>query len=243
MKGIILAGGTGSRLMPITLYLNKHLFPVYDRPMILFPLEAMKRSGIRDILVVTDKHRGEKIIEFLGSGEDFDVSLTYRFQSEPNGIGNAIKLCESYVNGHNMLVMLGDNIVFDDITDDIKTFANGSKVFLKKVDDASRFGVPIFDDHNRIINIIEKPKPPPNNFAVTGIYLFDQSVFEKANRCNPSDRGELEIADILRYYASENLLKYRILEKIWIDAGTFESLFQASSFVRELERVENSSET
>lgn len=230
----MLAGGSGTRLRPITNYLNKHLFPVYDKPMILFPIETLRRSGIEDILIVTDKYRGEKIIEFLGSGIDFDVSLTYRFQEEPNGIADAIKISESYVKGESVMAMLGDNITLDSFVNDVESFSGGSKIFLKKVDDPSRFGIAKFSSENKIIDIIEKPKEPPSNFAVTGIYLFDSTVFDKIRKCTPSERGELEIVDVLKLYVIEKKLQFRVLDNVWIDAGTFESLYQASTFVRNL---------
>lgn len=234
MKGIVLAGGSGTRLRPITNYLNKHLFPVYNKPMILFPIETLRKSGIGDILVVTDKYKGEKIIEFLGSGIDFDVSLTYRFQEEPKGIANAIKISESYLQGESSMVMLGDNITLDSFVSDVESFSGGSKIFLKKVDDPSRFGIAKFSSENRLIDIIEKPKDPPSNFAVSGIYLFDNTVFDKIGKCTPSERGEQEITDVLKLYLLEKKLQFRILDNVWIDAGTFESLYQASTFVRNL---------
>lgn len=235
MKGIILAGGNGIRLRPITQYLNKHLFPVYNKPMILFPIETMKSVGIDDVVVVTDRYRGDKIVEFLGSGQDYGVSLTYRFQERADGIGDAIRLCESYVKNEKVLVMLGDNIVFDNLNDQVKQFDSGCTVFLKKVDDPERFGVAKFDAKKRIVSLVEKPDKPPSNYAVTGIYLFDRSVFEKIRFCHPSRRGELEVVCILMQYLAENKLNYRILKDVWIDAGTFESLYKASSFVRNIE--------
>ena len=239
MKGVILAGGSGSRLRPITQYLNKHLFPVYNKPMILFPIETMKRIGIYDIIVVTDRFRGDKIVEFLGSGKDFGVSITYKFQEKPDGIGKAIKISESLIGNDNVIVMLGDNIVFDDLTSTVREFKGGCSIFLKEVFDPERFGVPKFDSQRNIIRIIEKPAIPPSKYAVTGIYIFDSSVFNKIDQCSPSARGELEIVDILEKYVAEKKLGYEILNNIWIDAGTFESLHEASKFVRDLE-IKNS---
>jgi len=232
MKGIILAGGSGTRLRPITKYLNKHLFPVFDKPMILFPIETMKSVGITDIVIVLDRYRSEKLIEFLGSGDDFGVSLTYKIQEEPNGIAQAIEICERNIpETENLMVMLGDNIVFDDLNPDVNAFKGGCKIFIKRVDDPERFGVPVFSEKGEIMDIIEKPKIPPSEFAVTGIYLFDYRVFHKIKKCRPSDRGEMEITDVLNLYANEHDLSYRILEKIWIDAGTFDSLYKATTFV------------
>lgn len=232
MKGIILAGGSGTRLRPITKYLNKHLFPVFDKPMILFPIETMKSVGITDIVIVLDRYRSEKLIEFLGSGDDFGVSLTYKIQEEPNGIAQAIEICERNIpETENLMVMLGDNIVFDDLNPDVNAFKGGCKIFIKRVDDPERFGVPVFSEKGEIMDIIEKPKIPPSEFAVTGIYLFDYGVFHKIKKCRPSDRGEMEITDVLNLYANEHDLSYRILEKIWIDAGTFDSLYKATTFV------------
>jgi len=235
MKGIILAGGSGTRLRPITKYLNKHLFPVYDKPMILFPIEAMKKAGIHDIVIVVDRYRSEKLVEFLGSGDDFGVSLTYKVQENPNGIAQAIAICErNFTEPETLMVMLGDNIVFDDLGPDVRAFKKGCKIFIKQVKDPERFGVPVFSDRREIVNIIEKPKSPPSEFAVTGVYLFDYSVFHKIKQCEPSNRGELEITDALNIYAKEGSITYRILDKIWIDAGTFDSLYDASTFVREM---------
>lgn len=235
-----MAGGIGSRLRPITNYLNKHLFPVYNKPMILFPIETLKRAGIRDILIVTDKYRGEKIIEFLGSGTDFGVTLTYRFQEGANGIADAIKISESYVKKESVMVTLGDNVTLDSFQSDVKSFSGGCKIFLKRVNDPSRFGIAKFDSNNRIVDIIEKPINPPSNLAVSGIYLFDNKVYKKIEKCRPSERGELEIADVLKFYILENRLQFRVLDNIWIDAGTFESLYQASTFVRSIVTQQNS---
>ena len=240
MKGIILAGGSGTRLRPITKYLNKHLFPVYDKPMILFPIETMKKAGIRDIIIVVDRYRSEKLVEFLGSGDDFGVSLTYKIQEKPGGIAQAISICErNIIESEALIVMLGDNIVFDDLGPDISAFKRGCKIFIKQVKDPERFGVPVFSDKKEIINIIEKPKIPPSEFAVTGVYLFDYSVFQMIKQCQPSDRGELEITDVLNFYAREGSITYRILNKIWIDAGTFDSLYEASTFVKEMRGSSN----
>lgn len=161
MKGIVLAGGSGTRLRPVTKYLNKHLFPVYDRPMILFSIDTLKKVGITDIMFVVDRYSADKIIEFLGSGADFEVSITYRIQEKPDGIANAISLCESFVGSENVLVMLGDNIVFDDLNNDIRTFENGCKIFLKSVENPTRFGVPEFGNKKEIRHVIEKPTTPP----------------------------------------------------------------------------------
>ena len=233
MKGIVLAGGSGTRLRPVTKYLNKHMFPVYDKPMILFSIDTLKTVGIKDIMLVVDRYAADKIIEFLGSGSDFDVSITYRIQEKPDGIASAISLGQSFVGSDNVLVMLGDNIVFDDLNDDIKNFNAGCKLFLKKVEDPTRFGVPEFGAKKEIINIIEKPGVPPSKFAVTGVYIFDNTVFRKVKLCEPSRRGEFEIVDVLNLYARENSVSYRELKKVWIDAGTFESLHEAATFVRE----------
>ena len=234
MKGIVLAGGSGTRLRPITKYLNKHLFPVYDRPMILFSIDTLKKVGISDLMLVVDRYAADKIIEFLGSGSDFDVSITYRIQERPDGIANAIGLCESFVGSDSVMVMLGDNIVFDDLNSDVRSFDSGCKVFLKSVKNPTRFGVPMFGNKQEITNIYEKPAKPPSEFAVTGVYIFDSTIFEKIKLCKPSQRGELEITDVLNLYAMENKLTHRELEKSWIDAGTFESLYEAAAFVREM---------
>lgn len=236
MKGVILGGGSGTRLRPITKYLNKHLFPVYDRPMILFPIETMKTLGITDIILLIDRYGGNKLMEFLGSGIDFDINLTYKVQEKPNGIASAIDLVKPIIGNDNMLVILGDNLIFEDIKEDVSSFRSGCKVFLKKVSDPERFGVPELDEKNRIVKIVEKPNMPPSSYAITGIYLFDNTVFEKIAKCKPSTRGEFEITDVLNMYAGEQRLDFRELQNVWIDAGTFESLFNASAFVREFEK-------
>lgn len=237
MKGIVLAGGSGTRLRPVTKYLNKHMFPVYDRPMILFSIDTLKTVGIKDIMLIVDRYAADKIIEFLGSGVDFGVSITYRIQEKPDGIASAINLGESFVGNDNALIMLGDNIVFDDLNDDICNFNSGCKIFLKKVEDPTRFGVPEFGNEKEITNIFEKPKIPPSGFAVIGVYIFDNTVFKKISLCKPSQRGELEIVDVLNLYAKEQKIMYRELNKSWIDAGTFESLHEAASFVRKTKMI------
>ncbi|MGC8483794.1 MAG: sugar phosphate nucleotidyltransferase [Thermodesulfobium sp.] len=236
MKGVILAGGSGTRLRPITKYLNKHLFPVYDRPMILFSLDTMKKVGIKDLMLVLDRYAADKIIEFLGSGEDFGVSITYKIQEKPDGIASALGLCEAFVGNDSVLVMLGDNIVFDNLNKDILDFRSGCKVFLKRVENPTRFGVPEFGNKQEIKNIIEKPEKPASSFAVTGVYIFDNTVFEKIRLCKTSQRGELEITDVLNEYAKGDKIRHRELESSWIDAGTFESLYEASTFVREINK-------
>lgn len=236
MKGLILAGGSGTRLRPITKYLNKHLFPVYNKPMILFPIETMKSVGVKDIVIVTDRFNGDKLVEFLGSGVELGVNLTYKFQEKPDGIANAIKLSESLIGNENAIVILGDNIVFDDLSKEVLNFRGGCQVFLKRVVDPDRFGVAKFGPNGNIIDIVEKPIHPPSEYAVTGIYIMDNSVFRKIELCSLSARGEMEISDVLRHYILEEEITFKVLENVWIDAGTFESLFEASKFVRDLEK-------
>ena len=200
--------------------------------MILFPLEAMKSAGIRDIVIVTDRFHGDKIIEFLGSGNEYGLRLTYKFQDRPDGIASAIGLCESFVGKENSLVMLGDNLLLDDIQQDVDTFSHGCKIFLKDVSEPQRFGIAEFDNSGNIINLVEKPANPKSSYAVTGIYLFDGTVFDKIKNCSPSARGELEIIDILKQYVEEGNIEFRTLNEVWFDAGTFESLYDASTFVK-----------
>ncbi len=233
MKGIILAGGTGSRLHPLTLVTNKHLLPVYDKPMIYYPLDTLIRSGIRDIMIVTGKDHGGSFMNLLGSGKDLGVRLHYALQDGPGGIAEALGLGEEFVHGDNLLAILGDNIIFDDISDQVQSFREGAKIFLKRVDNPQRFGVPVFDSAGKIQSIEEKPDRPMSEFAVTGLYMYDHSVFEKIRKLRPSGRGELEITDVNNMYLKENKLSHSLLTDSWLDAGTVDSLLDASITVRQ----------
>ena len=230
-KGVILAGGTGSRLYPLTKVTNKHLLPVYDRPMIYYPLETLKKMGCKDILIVSGREHCGDILNLLGSGRDMGIKLSYEIQDEAGGIAHALSLAERFVGSSNVVVCLGDNIFDDDIT--IEGFEAGARIFLKPVHDPERFGVAELEKGNdcKVISIEEKPDTPKSNFAVTGLYVYDNKVFNYIKNLTPSERGELEITDVNNFYVKDGLMTCQLLESWWSDAGTFESLLKASSLV------------
>lgn len=232
MKGILICGGTGSRLRPLTDMTNKSLLPVYDRPLITYPLQTLLNAGIEDIMVVTGTEHIDQISEFLGSGSKFKCHFSFAVQEKPQGIAQALGLAESFADNENICAILGDNIYFDDLSPAIKSFKSGGHIFLKEVPDPERFGV-VEVDGDRVISIEEKPKNPRSNLAHTGCYLYDARCFEVARSLDPSARGELEISDISKWYLEKKELKATILRGEWIDAGTFESLFRAAELVRE----------
>lgn len=231
MKGIILAGGTGSRLYPLTKVTNKHLLPVYDKPMIYYPLQTLIAAGIKDIMIVSGRGHVGHFLELLGSGKEFGVRLTYEIQEGAGGIAEALGLAESWAGTDNVAVILGDNIFQDDIRKDVESFEGGAKIFLKEVPDAHRFGVAEVKG-NRVLGIEEKPKKPKSNLAVTGLYLYDAGVFEVIKTLKPSGRGELGITDVNNAYIRRGAMEFSVLKGFWSDAGTFESLFKASMLVR-----------
>lgn len=238
MKGIILAGGTGSRLMPLTRVTNKHLLPIYDKPMIMFPLQTLIDAGITEIMIVSGKGHAGHFLELLGSGEEIGVNLSYAVQERADGIAGALKLAKRFVNGDNITVILGDNIFEDKF--DISKFSNGSRIYLKNVPekDAERFGVVELDKDGKIIGIIEKPKKFISPYVVTGLYLYDYNVFDIIKDLKPSNRGELEITDVNNAYVKEGKMDYDMVKGFWSDAGQFESLHRTSIFVRE-KRIRN----
>jgi len=234
MKGIILAGGLGTRLRPLTLVTNKHLLPVYDRPMIYFPIECLCNAGIREILIVTGGEHAGDFLKLLRNGKHLGVrDLHYTYQEGEGGIADALMLAEDFADGDKVCVVLGDNIIEKHIRKAVGDFfvqPTGAKILLKQVDDPERFGVAKIEG-GKIAQIIEKPKDPPSNYAVTGIYLYDNDVFNIAKTLEPSDRGELEITDVNNEYLRRGDLTYSILDGWWTDAGTFESLHRASRMV------------
>ncbi|MFY9410016.1 MAG: sugar phosphate nucleotidyltransferase [Methanosarcina flavescens] len=232
MKGVILAGGTGSRLYPLTKVTNKHLLPVYDKPMIYYPLETLISAGIKDIMIVSGRGHAGHFLELLGSGVDFGVHFTYEIQEQAGGIAQALSLAEDFVDGDSVTVVLGDNIFQDNIKEDVENFKNGAKIFLKEVPDAHRFGVAELKGE-KVIGIEEKPKEPKSNFAVTGLYIYDSDVFDAIKTLKPSGRGELEITDVNNYYINKGMMEYKALEGFWSDAGTFESLLRAGMLVKQ----------
>ena len=236
MKGIILAGGTGSRLFPLTKVTNKHLLPVYNEPMIYYPLRTLVNAGIQQILIVTGGRNAGDFLRLLANGKDFGLKrLNYAYQEGEGGIADALRLAEDFAEGEKICVVLGDNILEGSIKQAAHNFeqqARGAHVLLKGVTNPERFGVPVLDG-DRIIRIEEKPAHPASQFAVTGSTSMIRSVFEKANRLKPSSRGELEITDVNNAYLQEGTLTYSVLEGWWTDAGTFESLRLATNLVAE----------
>ena len=235
-KGIILAGGLGTRLRPLTKVTNKHLLPVYDRPMIYYPLQTLVDAGIRDIMIVTGGNNAGDVLRLLGNGREFGLhDIAYTYQEGEGGIADALKLCEHFAGGDPVVVVLGDNIVQDDITPHVERFLaqdHGCRLLLKDVPDPERFGVPEFAG-DRIVAIEEKPKRPKSRYAVTGIYLYDNRVFEYARALRPSARGELEITDVNNAYIAAGDCFYDVLSGWWTDAGQFESLYRATQLVAE----------
>ncbi|PJC37428.1 spore coat protein [Candidatus Peregrinibacteria bacterium CG_4_9_14_0_2_um_filter_53_11] len=233
MKGIILAGGNGRRLNPLTDVTNKHLLPVYDKPMIFYPLETLISGGIRDILIVTGKEYAGGFLKLLGSGREFGCSFHYEVQEDAYGIAHALGLAEDFVGDENCAVILGDNIYEDTFKDDFDAFSGGAHIFLKEMDDAYRFGVATVEgDH--IKGIVEKPKDITKGLAVTGLYFYGPTVFDVVRNLKPSGRGELEITDVNNHYIQHGTMTYSMLNCDWTDAGTFESLYRANSLARNL---------
>ncbi|MFA5387089.1 MAG: sugar phosphate nucleotidyltransferase [Candidatus Paceibacterota bacterium] len=237
MKGIILAGGNGTRLRPLTLITNKHLLPVYNKPMVLYPLETLKKCGVNEIMVVCGQEHGGHFINFLGSGKELGVKFSYAIQKGSGGIADALHLAEDFAAGEKVAVILGDNIFEEDFSKEIEEFKNesGAKVFVKKVDNPQRFGVAEIHG-GRIVNIVEKPSQPKSNFATTGFYLYDGDVFDKIKKLKPSGRGELEITDVHNMYVQEGKLTYGLVRKFWSDAGTLNSLHEASSWAFKVDK-------
>jgi glucose-1-phosphate thymidylyltransferase len=239
MKGVVLAGGTGSRLDPLTRVTNKHLLPVYDRPMIYYPLQTLVDAGIHEILLVTGGKNAGEFLRLLGNGRDFGLKhLNYTYQEGEGGIAQALGLAEYFAAGEPICVVLGDNIIQSSIHHAVAAFTKqrqGAKIILKKVADAPRFGVAEIRD-GRVLGIEEKPTKPKSDYAVIGVYLYDATVFEKIRRLKPSGRGELEITDVNNFYIEEGTLTYDILDGWWTDAGTFESLLRASNMAAEAGR-------
>jgi len=234
MKGVILAGGLGTRLHPLTKVTNKHLLPVYDRPMIYYPLQTLCDAGIREVMIVTGGNSAGDFLRLLGNGADFGLrGIYYAYQQGEGGIADALRLCEHFADGRRIVVILGDNIFQHSIESHVRRFADqpcGARILLKEVDELQRFGVPVFDG-DRIVAIEEKPAQPKSRYAVTGLYMYDARVFEFIRTLKPSARGELEIADVNNCYIRDGSLEYDVLAGWWSDAGTFESLFRAGELI------------
>lgn len=234
MKGVVLAGGTGSRLNPLTRVTNKHLLPVHDKPMVYYPIQTLVNAGIEEILLVTGGKNSGDFLRLLGNGREFGLKhLNYTYQEGEGGIADALGLAEYWAAGEPICVILGDNIIENNICEAVekyKTQKQGAKILLKEVSDAQRFGVAEIQD-DRVLGIEEKPSVPKSNYAVIGIYLYDATVFQKIRRLKPSGRGELEITDVNNFYVEEAAMTFETLEGWWTDAGTFESLLRANNLV------------
>ncbi len=235
MKGIILAGGTGSRLSPLTKVTNKHLLPVFNKPMIYYPLYSLKEAGIDNVLIVSGKGHAGDFLELLGSGVQLGMKLSYEVQEEAGGIAQALGLAEQFANNEKVVVILGDNIFEDSIAEAAREFSaqpRGARVFLKKVQRPESYGVAELDG-DQIVSIVEKPENPKSDMAVTGVYMYDPQVFDVVKSLNPSNRNELEITDVNNYYLEQGTLKYSTLDGFWGDGGeSFESLHDASTLIR-----------
>jgi glucose-1-phosphate thymidylyltransferase len=236
VKGVVLAGGTGSRLNPLTRVTNKHLLPIYDKPMVYYPIQTLVNAGIQEILIVTGGKNAGDFLRLLGNGRDFGLKhINYSYQEGEGGIAEALGLAEYFAGGEPVCVVLGDNIIENNVCRAVASFKEqktGAKILLKEVPDAQRFGVAEVRG-NQVVNIEEKPKNPKSSYAVIGIYLYDASVFQKIRRLKPSGRGELEITDVNNFYIEEGTLTYDILDGWWTDAGQFESLLRANNLVAE----------
>lgn len=237
MKGIILAGGIGSRLLPLTKITNKHLLPVYDKPMIYYPIRTLVDAGIRDILIVTGGHHAGDFLRLLGNGAEFGLKdIHYTYQEKEGGIAEALGLAENFADGEKVIVILGDNIIEKSIKREVGEFAEqpkGARILIKAVQNPERFGVIEFQ-RGRISRIVEKPKNPKTSFAVTGVYMYDSRVFDIIKTLKPSRRGELEITDVNNKYLADGELTYSKLDGWWTDAGTFESLLRANNLVAKM---------
>lgn len=243
MKGVILAGGSGTRLAPLTLATNKHLLPLYDRPVIYYSIEKLIQAGVARIMIVTSGTHIEDFVKLLGSGQNFrmpdgrQVQIVYGIQNEPRGICEGLHIAEDYVGGDNCVLLLGDNIFEDDLMPHVRDFKGGATIFLKKVPDPHRFGIAEFDKRGRVVGVEEKPKKPKSDYAVTGCYIYDPSVFKKLLDNKLSARGEFEIGHVNNKYAKEGSLAAVLLKRPWFDAGTFDSLLDASVHMRKRKRA------
>lgn len=236
MKGVVLAGGLGARLRPLTAVTNKHLLPVYDRPMIYYPIQTLVNAGITDIMIVTGGNSAGDFLKLLGNGKAFGLKhLNYTYQEGEGGIAQALSLVEHFAAKQPVCVVLGDNIIEGNIASAVRAYAEqgkGAKIILKKVPDPERFGVPELEGHH-VLRIDEKPKSPKSDYAVIGVYMYDSEVYDIIRTLKPSGRGELEITDVNNAYIARNEMTWEELQGWWTDAGTFESLLRASNLVAE----------
>ena len=234
MKGIILAGGAGTRLRPLTIVTSKQLLPIYDQPMVYYPLQTLIRAGIKEILIIVATNNAGDFLKPLGSGKEFGAKFSYEIQDKPEGIAQAFLIGETFIGKDSVTLILGDNLFIGDeeaINQGIRSFANGARVFAHQVPDPERFGVIEFDKQMKAINIEEKPKDPKSNYAVTGLYVYDNKVIDYTKNLKPSGRRELEITDLNNIYLKNGELDARIFKGNWLDCGTFDSLLKASNLV------------
>lgn len=239
MKGIVLAGGSGSRLNPLTKVTSKQLLPIYNKPMIFYPIETLLNAGIKDILIIVAPDHAGDFLKLLGSGRDYGCKFTYEIQDKPEGLAQAFHIGKNFIGKDKVTLILGDNLFEDDFTEAIKSFESGGRVFAKEVKDPERFGVVEFDQDQKAVSIEEKPKHPKSKYAVTGLYIYDNSVIEKVRTLQPSARGEYEITDLNNLYLQEGNLDVAFVKNRWFDTGTFESLFEAITAVRAKELAAN----
>jgi len=233
MRGIILSGGSGTRLRPLTKITSKQLLPIYNRPMIYYPLDTLIKAGIKEILIIVAPERAGDYLNLLGSGRQFGVKFIYEIQDKPEGLAQAFIIGENFIDNEDVAMILGDNIFEDDFSEDIKNFKSGAKIFAKHVPDPERFGVVKFDEHFKAQKIVEKPTEYLSNYAVTGLYVYDQRVVKVAKEMKPSARGELEITDLNNWYLEKGELEVAMVNGEWLDAGTFESLLKAQFFAKD----------
>jgi len=228
MKGIILSGGAGTRLSPLTKVTSKQLLPVYNKPMIMYPLDTLLKAGVKDILIIVAPEHADDYIRLLGSGGEFGARFTYKIQDKPEGLAQAFLIGKNFIGKDNVCMILGDNIFEDNFSKVIRKFKKGGQIFAKKVKDPQRFGVVKFNKQMKAVEIVEKPKKYLSSFAITGLYIYDFRVVEAAKQAKPSARGELEITELHNWFLNKKELKVDIVKGEWIDAGTFDSLFKAN---------------
>lgn len=233
MRGIILSGGSGTRLRPLTKITSKQLLPVYHRPMIYYPLNTLIKAGIKEILIIVAPERAGDYLNLLGSGKEFGVKFTYEIQDKPEGLAQAFIIGENFIDDEDVAMILGDNIFEDDFSEDIKNFSGGAKIFAKRVPDPERFGVVKFGEDMKAEKIVEKPQDYLSNYAVTGLYVYDNKIVKAAKEIKPSERGELEITDVNNWYLNKGELNVAMVNGEWLDAGTFDSLLKAQKFAKD----------
>ena len=231
MKGIILAGGKATRLRPLTSITSKQLLPVYDKPMIFYPIETLIKAGITDILIIIAPEYSGHFLNLLGDGHEFGARFSYAVQKDPRGLADAFIIGEDFIDNDNVTMILGDNIFDEDFSDEIKNFKNGAMIFAKEVQDPERFGVVEFDKDMNAVSIEEKPEKPKSNYAVVGLYSYDNRVVEYAKNLKPSARGEIEITDLNNIYLEKGEMKVNLFDTLWEDAGTFDSLLRVSNIM------------